>query len=657
MKINNRICRTALAFYLVALLFSCLGGAFAPTVVQAYLSDEFTSAASIDDGDWYFGENYLNIEYVKTVVNGWKADEDFDWEGLEADPVKIAVVDSGIGCGYIDYGAGTEAPCTDYYGEGIDYRISPFFDDVLLKENGNIVYKNVGTTMHVDTNDHPVIEQDYVYDSGEVAKDLADNAQDNHGTHVTSTVGILIKALGLENYIKIIPIKANSSIYKSGTAVKYTARYTKTNIEKAVNFAVNKGADVINLSLASSDSGFTFSVNAENSEKPVVVAAAGNDGLNAKRYPAASDDVLGVMNYAAGTSEPTLASSSNYGSSYDICAPGTSITALIDGKDGYGTLSGTSMASPIASFASALLKLRYRANNELHLTSSMIRELIPECASDKITKNGEQLSVLDLTAIATADFASDKNYSELIIGEPEAIYVSTPSNQVLLGDSITLDANYFPKQSVTDGKVIWYRIKDSIIEKFAEGIRAIFTPDSVGTYSFYCSLEQDGLQSIDAQYITVYSMYNSLENVDFMIENGGSGLSGLTDVTIESGSTMDLSLHGIEFLNPNTNKLKWYIDGYFVSGEANYHFAPLASGRYEVSAKVSDQTVASIIVNVTNTALGDGVIEGGDEDPHSFGDSSKERVGMIVTCAIVGSAMLIEIGFTIYYLYKKRNRS
>ncbi len=659
MKIYKRIFRTALTLYLVALTFCCLGAFFSPSVVQAYLSDDYISASSVDSGDWYFGENYLNIDYVKTVVDGWKDDESFDWASLEANPVKIAVVDSGIGCGYLDYSAGTEAPCTDYYGEGIDYRISPFFDDVLLKDSeGNIVYENVSDYMDIKTGQQSSVRvENYICDSDDAAANLADNTQDNHGTHVTSTVGILIKALGLENYIKIIPIKANSSITKQGTAIKYTASYIKSNIEKAVDFAVDHGADVINLSLSSLSSDFTFPIKDENAEKPVIVAAAGNDGLNAKRYPAASDDVLGVMNYAAGTGEPTLATSSNYGSSYEICAPGTTITALIDGKDGYGTLSGTSMSSPIASFACALLKMRYRVSKELNLTSSMIRELIPECARDTISKNGQQLSVLDLVSIVTADFASDEDYTDITIGAPESIYVSSPGNQVYLGDSITLDVDYFPKQSVTDATVVWYCDEDGVTVKFAEGNRAVFTPDSVGNYSIHCSLEQDGIQIIEAQCITLYSVYNVFENVDFIIENGGNDLTDFANVTIESGSTMDLTLHGIEFLNPNLYKLKWYIDGNFVSSEINHNFAPLASGKYEVCAKVNDQTVASITVNVTNTALGDGVIKNEDENPNAFSNPNKERVGLIIACALVGSAMLVEIAFTIYYLNKKRNRS
>jgi hypothetical protein len=87
----------------------------------------------------------------------------------------------------------------------------------------------------------------------------------------------------------------------------------------------------------------------------ICVAAAGNDATTQLCYPAADSNVIAVGALAENSWE--LASYSNYGENVDIVAPGTTYTTKMGG--GYGTATGTSLASPIVAASIALMKCNY----------------------------------------------------------------------------------------------------------------------------------------------------------------------------------------------------------------------------------------------------------------------------------------------------------
>ncbi len=84
-----------------------------------------------------------------------------------------------------------------------------------------------------------------------------------------------------------------------------------------------------------------------------VLAAAGNRASSLKEYPAA-EGAYGLAAVGASNQDTRLATFSNFGSWVHFIAPGEGITSSVPGG-GYGTWSGTSMATPWAAAAAALL--------------------------------------------------------------------------------------------------------------------------------------------------------------------------------------------------------------------------------------------------------------------------------------------------------------
>jgi thermitase len=124
----------------------------------------------------------------------------------------------------------------------------------------------------------------------------------------------------------------------------------------AIDDAVARGAAVLSMSWGSSysDPAIRTALQAARDAGCVLVAAAGNDGVSTKFYPAAHDFVIAV---AASTSADARASFSNYGSWVDVAAPGQTISSTWKGG-GYTTMNGTSMACPLVAGAASLLYAR-----------------------------------------------------------------------------------------------------------------------------------------------------------------------------------------------------------------------------------------------------------------------------------------------------------
>ena len=119
------------------------------------------------------------------------------------------------------------------------------------------------------------------------------------------------------------------------------------------------------------------------------VAAAGNGGGNVDLFPEypASFTSSNILSVASTTRTDALSSFSNYSSTaVDLAAPGSDVFSTIH-NGGYGTKSGTSMATPHVAGACALMKSFKPA-----LTHTQIRELLLNTVDTKAALTGKCVS-------------------------------------------------------------------------------------------------------------------------------------------------------------------------------------------------------------------------------------------------------------------------
>jgi serine protease len=170
----------------------------------------------------------------------------------------------------------------------------------------------------------------------------------DHGTHVAG-----ISGAATNNGNGIASIGYNLSIM----AVKSTnSASVVSNGYDGIVYAVNSGADVINMSWGGSGSSSTAQsiIDFAYTNGIVCIAAAGNDDVSTQFYPAAYNNVISVASSTFGDAKSGF---SNYGSWIDITAPGSAIWSTVPGNS-YAIKQGTSMASPmVAGLAGLLLSL------------------------------------------------------------------------------------------------------------------------------------------------------------------------------------------------------------------------------------------------------------------------------------------------------------
>lgn len=224
---------------------------------------------------------------------------------------------------------------------GIDYTLADLSGSVLADEGYNFINNN-------------------------------SNAMDDngHGTHVSGIIAAegnnQFSMSGINSQAKILPVKV---LDESGGGDTEQIAY-------GIKYAVDNGANVINLSLGGSYSRvLEYALKYANDRGVTIVAATGNDGSPEIAYPGSSKYAISV---GATNRLDIVSDYSNYGKGIDLVAPGTEIPSLMpDGNVTY--MSGTSMATPhVAAVAGILL-----ARNP-DLLPSEVEKILTKTAHDVI---------------------------------------------------------------------------------------------------------------------------------------------------------------------------------------------------------------------------------------------------------------------------------
>ena len=125
-------------------------------------------------------------------------------------------------------------------------------------------------------------------------------------------------------------------------------------IAKAIRYAVQHGAQVINMSFGISNPANSVqrAIQYANQSNVLLVASAGNNNTSLPQFPAAYS---GVMTAAATDLFDTKAVFSNYGSDIFVDAPGVNIITAYPGGS-YSIVSGTSFSAPAVAGTAALVR-------------------------------------------------------------------------------------------------------------------------------------------------------------------------------------------------------------------------------------------------------------------------------------------------------------
>lgn len=193
-----------------------------------------------------------------------------------------------------------------------------------------------------------------------------------HGTHVSGIASAVtnnaVGVAGVSWSARLLAVKVLDS---SGGG-------TSLGIANGLNYCIGRSVHIINMSFGDSTSSSTIRAATDNVNAAgiLMVAAAGNNDSSSPFYPAAYDYIISV----AATDQDDVrsvwgtGSASNYGTTIDVCAPGTTILSTYL-SNSYLNKNGTSMATPAVAGLAALVLAR----NPAFSTSQICARIINNC--------------------------------------------------------------------------------------------------------------------------------------------------------------------------------------------------------------------------------------------------------------------------------------
>lgn len=316
---------------------------------------------------------WATVDKLSDNENILSAEPDFVWE--KTDTTTVAATDEEIN-------AETHFPCMDVTGvwkdcfdpakkeapgkgtvvavidTGVDYTHKDLADNIWVNE-GEIPGNGI------DDDGNGYVDDVHGVDFVDGDSDPMD--EHGHGTHVAGIIAMTPGnggGVGVAYGAKIMCVRAGQA----------NGSFASTDIAKAIKYAADNGADVINMSFGGTGRSYLVESALQDAfPSCVLVAAAGNDGLpttDAKQagylftediYPAGYKYVIGVM---ATDNNQSIAYFSNWdfiegqNCEYEMVAPGVNIYSTLPGNR-YACWSGTSMAAPNVAAAAAILRSKY----------------------------------------------------------------------------------------------------------------------------------------------------------------------------------------------------------------------------------------------------------------------------------------------------------
>lgn len=178
-----------------------------------------------------------------------------------------------------------------------------------------------------------------------------------HGTKVGGIIAARPASntgfVGLAPESTIVPIRQNDNENKG----------TVASMAKAIDYAISRKVDIINISQGTSASlspGSDLHLAIARAQKAdiLVVASAGNDGASGSKKETFPASIPGVLGVAASDRNNERAPFSQSGQAVDIAAPGVDMVSTVPGG-GHCVDHGTSFAAPYVAGVAALVRAKH----------------------------------------------------------------------------------------------------------------------------------------------------------------------------------------------------------------------------------------------------------------------------------------------------------
>ncbi|MCX6953909.1 MAG: S8 family serine peptidase, partial [Verrucomicrobia bacterium] len=373
-----------------------------------------------------------------------------------------------------------------------------------------------------------------------------------HGSHVDGIIGAAgnnaVAVAGIAWKVQLMAVKVFPA---SGSG-------SVSDIAAGVNYAIAHGAHIINASYGETgSSGFSqtelSAVTAARDAGVIFVAAAGNEAANldvARHYPA-SFSLDNIVTVGSTTRSETLATSSNFGTTVDLLAPGESILSLgYTSTTGTATLSGTSMATPHVAGALALLKARFPADTYRELINRLLRGTDVIARYGGKAQNGGRLNLLGaLTTTTNRPFNDDFAQRAHLTGDNFLVR----SNNV--GATAETDQGELLQSAGAGGTSLWWEWTPSTTASVRltttgsayDTLLAVYTGSALNALTLVAANDNDGTA------LTSRIDFTAQKGVTYQIcVDGRNGASGLTLLNLGTVPTNDAFASPAVLSGPST---------------------------------------------------------------------------------------------------------
>ena len=381
----------------------------------------YTGAAKADDPLYLSGKQYYQNVSMDNV-----GDIETTWDYYTGEGTLIAVIDSGIEYDHEDFKRNGVSTISDK---------SAYFET--NERTGTVTVKKASQY------GYSVLSHDRE-DDGYGGKEWVDHGSNVSGTAAASNNGF--GTVGIAPGANILALKID---------------FYDPSINAAIEYAVDNGADVINMSLGGFDTdeypsgwgdyasagtktAFKDAIDYAYEHGVIVVAAAGNESTDCRSYPACNDHVVSVgalepytdkfdseySNYnksgqSAATTVPVSVDITAPGS---VCAPGIKDPSKSTKTLGYHFTSGTSFSSPIVAGAAALWKEKHPNGTPDQFEADLYASAYQNSEYNFTQYGHGNLDVYNLLDIDSEGLTIDKDTLKLNTASSDATVTATSNS-------------------------------------------------------------------------------------------------------------------------------------------------------------------------------------------------------------------------------------